>query len=182
MMAFALRCRVSVLTYTSALQDLVNLALGQPKTCSIIYVSVDTTQTAIESVAKNKPFLRMSLLDSSDFAAMENHDNLDTKKRVAMSEVLRDEDFITGEVSLKPGSDLHNQERLPKKTLRNMERGRSRSGSVKKRTVRLLWDFSWGVFADNSHLPATASEYVRPLSRAAITQMTSAYGTPSLSV
>jgi hypothetical protein len=75
------------------------LALAQPKTCSVIYVSVDTTQTAIELVAKNKPFLRMSLLDSSDFAVMESQDNLDKKKRVAMDEVLRDEDFITGEVS-----------------------------------------------------------------------------------
>lgn len=41
----------------------------------------------------------MSLLDSSDFAVMESQDNLDKKKRVAMDEVLRDEDFITGEVS-----------------------------------------------------------------------------------
>jgi len=94
-----------VLTSSTALQDLVNLALGQPKTCSIIYVPVDTTQTAVESVAKNKPFLRMSLLDSSDFAAMENHDNLDIKKRVAMSEILRDEDFITGEVSYQHDND-----------------------------------------------------------------------------
>jgi hypothetical protein len=43
--------------------------------------------------------MRMSLLDSSDFAVMESHDNMDKKKRVAMDEVLRDEDFITGEVS-----------------------------------------------------------------------------------
>lgn len=81
------------------LQDLINLGLGEPKTCAIIYVSVDTTQSAIEYVAKNKPFMRMSLLDSSDFAVMESHDNMDSKKRVAMDEVLRDEDFITGEVS-----------------------------------------------------------------------------------
>ena len=67
----------------------------------MVYVSVDTTQTAIERVAKNKPFLRMSLLDSSDFAVMESHDNMDAKKRVAMDEVLRDEDFVTGEVGIQ---------------------------------------------------------------------------------
>jgi hypothetical protein len=140
MIASVLLHRALALTYPIPLQDLVNLALGQPKTCSIIYVSVDTTQTAVESVAKNKPFLRMSLLDSSDFAAMENHDNLDAKKRVAMSEVLRDEDFITGEVSFKPNSDVQGRDRLPIKVLRNMELGVSRSDSVKRRTVRSLLD------------------------------------------
>ncbi|KAG7571320.1 hypothetical protein FFLO_00672 [Filobasidium floriforme] len=121
-------------------KDLVNLALAQPKTCSVIYVSVDSTQTAIELVAKNKPFLRMSLLDSSDFAVMESQDNLDKKKRVAMDEVLRDEDFITGE-----------------------EYG---AGGV---------NVPFGKEDD-------ASEYVRPLSRAAITQLTHSYGTPALAV
>jgi hypothetical protein len=71
---------------------------------------------------------------------MENHDNLDTKKRVAMSEVLRDEDFITGEVSFKPNSDVQGRDRLPIKVLRNMELGVSRSDSVKRRTVRSLLD------------------------------------------
>jgi hypothetical protein len=58
------------------------------------------TQTAVETVAKNKPFLRMSLLDNSDFSIMENQDNLDARKRAVVSEVLRDENFITGEVRM----------------------------------------------------------------------------------
>lgn len=82
----------------------------------------------------------MSLLDNSDFAAMETEDNRDLKKRVALEEVLRDEDFVSGEEYA--------------------------AGGVK---------IEFGKEQD----PA---EYVRPISRAALTQIAQAYGTPSLAV
>lgn len=40
----------------------------------------------------------MSLLDNSDFAVMATKENLEEKKRAVLEEVLRDEEFITGEV------------------------------------------------------------------------------------
>jgi hypothetical protein len=125
-----------VILYGYVKQDLINLALRQPKTCSIIYVPVDTTQSAIEAVVKNKPFLRMSLLDNSDFAAMETADNKDQRKRVALDEVLRDEDFITAEVSLfRVISDMYSGSEPYTHCFRNTQQEESRSISGKKKTV-----------------------------------------------
>lgn len=84
------------------LQDLIDIAHRYHKFASVIYCSADLSPKAAEPVVHNKPYLRMTMLDNSDFAPMVPM-GTDGDKEIARLEkeegigaTMRDEDFVTG--------------------------------------------------------------------------------------
>lgn len=79
------------------------------QTCSVIYVSTDTSPRAVDQILSGQAFLRMTFHDNSDFAPMVTlREEAEGKKakgkgrEVEMEEVARGEEFIAAGVSFFP--------------------------------------------------------------------------------
>jgi hypothetical protein len=83
------------------------LASWHAESCSVIYVSTDTSPKAVEAILSGQAFLRMTFNDSSDFAPMVTFKEEQEAKKgkgkgregVEMEEVARGEEFIVAGVS-----------------------------------------------------------------------------------
>ncbi|KAJ9112400.1 hypothetical protein QFC20_002187 [Naganishia adeliensis] len=82
--------------------DLIDIAHRHHKFVSVIYCSADLSPKQAEPIVHNKPYLRMTMLDKSDFAPLVPM-GTDGDKEIARLEkeegigaTMRDEDFVTG--------------------------------------------------------------------------------------
>lgn len=77
--------------------DLIDLQQRQYKHLQVIYTSVDSSPDVVKGICQNKPYVRMTLHDSSDFAPMATSEQ-DAKRWTAeVTEIARNEDFVTAE-------------------------------------------------------------------------------------
>ncbi|UOH82020.1 hypothetical protein LQV05_004702 [Cryptococcus neoformans] len=124
------------------------------KSAAVIYVSVDTDPQAPLRVLQGKPWLRMTFNDNSDFASV----GKDKGQEVEMEEVARGEDFVqAGEMEIGMEDIVFGVEEYRKRVEQVVER-RMQSNSL------------------------IENEYVRPLSRAAVTHIMRVFSTPSVAV
>lgn len=86
----------SLVTYMALESDLVS-----SQHCAIVYVSTDAKLEEMQAATHNKPYLSMVFQDGSDFAPMVRSEE-EMKAAVAeVSDVARDEWFVSAEVSLR---------------------------------------------------------------------------------
>ncbi|KAK4687984.1 hypothetical protein P7C73_g2127, partial [Tremellales sp. Uapishka_1] len=119
-------------------RDLTTFANRQASTASVIYVSTDTTPAAPERVLAQKPWLRMTFHDNSDFAPMVSFSS--GSQAAEVEDVSRGEDFV-------------------------------QAGEIEMRVEHV----AFGV-------EEYQQDYVRPLSRAAVSALMKAFATPSIAI